>query len=703
LGLPVAGGLGLLAIFMVFVPPSSRSKLAVFFLVLAMAWHGWWVTRGWDIPGLSGHEFRQTQTAVTIRAIKEEGFRLDYPTPILGKPWSIPFEFPTYQGLAAFVSNRTGLGLIESGRWVSLTMFYLAVPAFVLLLRRGGFSPAAAVLGMIPILCAPVYLLYSRSLMIESTAWCASAWFLYLLVCYRAKRAPWLLAATLIVGAIAAVTKATTWAVFCLPWAFWFLRDAGQARKSGWRGMWPLIDEAVLVGLPLLAVGCGWVWLTDQIKQMNPIGGFLTSSNLREFNFGTWAQHWDPQVWKSLWAHWNRAVMPWWSFAASAVCVVFAPRGRRGLWALGVAVFFVAQFLFINLYAIHDYYFYANAWAVCLGAGAVVGALWDANRRWFAGAAPALALLGVVCSGQYLAYRGEYFNTQTVPRGASFGLADAIRELTRPEDVIVMQAPDWSAILAYFSERRMLMIPDSQMFLRPDAVRESIGLLSNENVPLVVFRGETRAHSDWVIQRIQDFGLALFPLFTWQDDAVVYARLSDYGRMRQYLEDHHFAGVVPHSLSYLPPLQEPQNLRETPGWEEIPNMDPRPHAGHLPYGVNFRYIDGKKALFFDPPTELYFEVPAGATEVELGFQVDPAAYEQKDFNGAYVIVQRLQEGHSPTLISEYILQRNGPKEMRRAVARFPALPKSTLVLRTLPGPANDSAYDWLVLNFVRFR
>lgn len=687
---------------MAFVPLSSRSKLAIVLLVLAVGWHAWWASRGWNIPGLTGHEFRQTQTAVTIRAIKEDGFRLDYPTPILGKPWSIPFEFPTYQALVALVSNSTGLGLIESGRWVSLIMFYLAVPAFVLLLRRAGFSPVAAVLGMMPVLFAPVYLLYSRSLMIESTALCASAWFLYLLTGYRAKRTPWLLAATLIVGALAAVTKATTWAVFCLPWAACFFADAWRARKGGRRAMMPLLDDVVLVGLPLLAVGLGWVWITDQIKGLNPIAEFLKSANLRDFNFGTWAQHWDPQVWKSLSHNWSVAVMPAWAIVVSAIALVFVPAGRRGLWALGFGVFFTAQFLFINLYAIHDYYFYANAWAACIAVGSVAAAIWDSNRHWLVRTAPALVLLVVVWVGQYHAYRREFFNIQTSPRGASFGLADAIKHLTQPDDVIVVQAPDWSSILPFFAERRMLMIPDSQMYLREEAVRQSIALLEDESVPLVIFRGETRAHSDWLVDRIKDFRLSFFPLFTWQNDAV-YARRADYPRMRAMLENIEFTDVVPQPMNGLPPLNPPVSIVNTPEWEGIPNMEPRPQAGYFPYGINFRYIEGKKALFFDPPTELHFEIPAGATRLEFGFQVAPEAFEQKDFDGAYVFAELKEDGRSPTILAERIISRKGPREMQQVVVRLPESRGSTVVLRTLAGPTNDSAYDWVVLNYARIR
>ena len=673
---------------------------ALVLLAALASWHGWWVTRGWNIPGLSGHEFRQTQTAVTIRAMTETGLRIDYPTPIMGKPWSIPFEFPTYQALAAALSHRTGLSVIESGRWVSLAMFYLAVPAFVLLLRRAGFSPVASVLGVAPLMFAPAYLLWSRSVMIESTALCASAWFLYFLFSYRVGKTPVLLAATLLAGAVAAVTKATTWAVFCLPWAMVFFADAWRARKVGWRGLLPLADDAFLVGLPLLTVGFGWVWISDGIKELNPIGGFLTSTNLRAFNFGTWEQHWDPGVWKALWTHWNNVAMPWWALLASGVAAIFAPARSRWLLAMALLTFFVGPFLFINLYAIHDYYFYASAWAACLGVGAVAAGLWDAEhprwRRWL----PALALTAAVCAAQHAAYRRDYYLVQISPRGESFGLADAIKLLTKPSDVIVMQSPDWSAIVPFWAERRMLMIPDSQMFLREHAVRESIALLRDESVPLVIFRGETRTHTEWILQRIRDFGLELFPLFSW-NDSVVYARRADYRRMRERLEEAHFSDVLIHGPAELPEPAPPTPIASN--GEDMPNMDPRPIAGSFPYGISYRYFDGRKALFVHPPTDVYFSIPEGATSVELAYQVDPAAYEQRDFDGIYVLLERRDGTEEPTRVHEELLTRDGPKGSRKFRLPLGRQARGTLVFRTFSGPLNNSAYDWVVLEQLRIQ
>src|SRR5258708_806650 len=64
--------------------------------------------------------FRQTQTAISVRAMLDGGPWLAYETPVLGQPWSIPFEFPTYQWLVALTELATHLPIDQAGRVVSV-------------------------------------------------------------------------------------------------------------------------------------------------------------------------------------------------------------------------------------------------------------------------------------------------------------------------------------------------------------------------------------------------------------------------------------------------------------------------------------------------------------------------------------------------------------------------------------------------------
>ena len=99
---------------------------------------------GWNNNNLPGVEFRQAQTAISAHFIQvENNFSPAYPTPVLGKPWSIPMEFPLYQWSVVVLSNATGLPLIQAARTISLLCLYLSLPAVWLLLRRLQWSRAA--------------------------------------------------------------------------------------------------------------------------------------------------------------------------------------------------------------------------------------------------------------------------------------------------------------------------------------------------------------------------------------------------------------------------------------------------------------------------------------------------------------------------------------------------------------------------------
>ena len=157
------------------LPTARPSRAEAWFLYALFAacvvFHVWGVRVGWTSKNLPGIEFRQAQTALSAYHIKKDNdFSLAYPTPVLGKPWSIPMEFPLYQWTVVIVSNTTGLGLTKSGRLVSIVCFYLCLPAVFLLLGRVGVAPARRWLVLALLLTCPLYVFYVRGFLIETMA-----------------------------------------------------------------------------------------------------------------------------------------------------------------------------------------------------------------------------------------------------------------------------------------------------------------------------------------------------------------------------------------------------------------------------------------------------------------------------------------------------------------------------------------------------
>ena len=153
-------------------PPSSReTRFALALFVACLVFHFWGVGVGWESKNLPGFEFRQTQTAISALFIKQENnFSLAYPTPVLGKPWSIPMEFPLYQWTVVVVGKLTGLGLTKAGRAVSIACFYLMLPAIFLLLARWRVPPGRRWLVLAVVVTCPLYIFYGRAFLIETMA-----------------------------------------------------------------------------------------------------------------------------------------------------------------------------------------------------------------------------------------------------------------------------------------------------------------------------------------------------------------------------------------------------------------------------------------------------------------------------------------------------------------------------------------------------
>ncbi|MDB6114549.1 MAG: hypothetical protein JWQ62_1494, partial [Lacunisphaera sp.] len=139
------------------------------------------VTYHWTMGFMAGHEFRQSQTAITTYYIDQQNnFSLLYETPILGKPWvSILLEVPIYEWSVVLLSRATGLPHVVAARTISAACFYLMLPALYLLLGRCRLPPSRRLLVLALVLCAPVYIFYSRAFLMDAMALMGGVWFLF--------------------------------------------------------------------------------------------------------------------------------------------------------------------------------------------------------------------------------------------------------------------------------------------------------------------------------------------------------------------------------------------------------------------------------------------------------------------------------------------------------------------------------------------
>jgi len=422
----------------------------------------WGVTVGWNNSILDRHAFRQTQTAISVEYIQQTGCTLRYETPVLGPPWSIPFEFPLYQCLVAEVSNRTHMRLEQAGRLVSVAFFYATLIPLFLLLRDLRFSKIHACATVALAAISPHYIFWSRTFMIESTALFFSV--AYLAFFSRATKAQsrsrvqfWTLGVlTAVCGAVAGMVKAPTVVPFLLA-ACSVL--AWTAYKL-WREKVPL-GPTVLLSLFSVAVPLGaavwWTHFADRVKSQNALGQYFTSAAIRTWTFGTMTHRLEARFYRPHVMFQNVVGnilgSPMILLLALAM-VIIVSRRRIGLFVACLALYVSAIEIFFNVYQVHDYYGYADGLFLIVAIGAaVVGSIEAGGRKSWVGVC-LFVLVVYACASHFLS---SYYPVQKTNFPGRPHAAEIVASETAPSDVILIFGLDWSPELPYQAHRRAIM------------------------------------------------------------------------------------------------------------------------------------------------------------------------------------------------------------------------------------------------------
>jgi hypothetical protein len=441
-------------------PASDRLARAVFFSCLA--YFVYVAQLGWHGSLVEDQGFRQTQTAITAHYMVGQRPKLAYETPVLGPPWSIPFEFPLYQWMVAGLVTVLGTPLEQTGRAVSVAFFLLTLVPAGSVLRALGLARPERQITLSLLLVSPFYAYWSRAFLIESTALFFATAYLALAIGYlqtpRAGRA----VLTALAGGLAALVKVTTFAPFLLAVGACGVGMVASDCRRGrvpWRlGRWAahlLLHVAVPV-----ALAAWWTHFADARKEQNRVARHQTSHALRAWNFGTWEERRDAGEWGLILSRCGLLVGHPGCLAVAGAGLLAGGRRRpvAGALLLGAA----GPLIFMNLHARHEYYTYANGLFVVAAAGIALAGL---RERGGAGRRLAGVGFAVTFAACVSCYHQVYYPKQTA-RSTGRWLSEvtrAVRESTRRGEVIVVVGFDWSSEVPYFSQRRALMIPDWQL------------------------------------------------------------------------------------------------------------------------------------------------------------------------------------------------------------------------------------------------
>lgn len=668
---------------------------------------------GWSHGLLPGQEFRQTQTAISSLFIqRESNFALSYPTPILGKPWSAPMEFPLYQWAVVGVSNATKLPLAPSARVVSLACFYLIFPALLLLLRRLGVSPMHRWIAVSAILLGPIYVFYSRAFMIESMALMAAVWFLAAFVETMAtQKVRWMFVAT-VGGVIASTVKITTFvpyvaaaalaAVFYL-WQSW--PKPGDP-SAAWRPVRRVVVRAVGCVLPAAIAGWTWVKYSDYVKQQNVSADFLVSTALKGYNFGPWSMRFSSEYWQGITGHWAEGLAPLVVIFASLVVALIWGRAYRWLIVGCLALFLGVQLIFAQLYLIHIYYFYANGILLLLALGLTLAAVFHvlAPYRW-ARHLPWVALAAFSVT-QYHAYRDRYLALQQLDTPGGGEHTKLLQEITAPDDVIVVVGDDWSSIIPYYAGRRALMIP---VWREENAayLDKAFAALRGSRVGAIIISKTSRSASRILDEAEHLLQILPRPTFTFRDDLVFYFHQD---LQAQVAEKMHGPTAATYATLKVNPAIAEKSTRYT--WKEITVAalaDQSPFAAMTPMPEVLRTpldkpmsttVDNMRRLNAHAPSELVFPLTPGPHSLSAHYGMAEESYTATNgtaTDGVDFLVLLRQPNRADRAIGEYSLVPHTRPEDRGThslTLKFDAPPGAQLILQTTPGPNSNTSFDW---------
>lgn len=280
------------------------------------------------------HGFRQNQNALSVRYMVENSISIINPLPVFGINSYVPFEFPFLQILSSILQNMK-LSELLSLRPVAWVIYILFV-YFAYLTINNLENKVFADIFVIYMVFHPLLYKYSNSYMIEFTPHLFGILSIYLLIKGRDVY-------SIIFLSFCLIAKVTSGVLYLI---YWFLLKI-FVLDDNYKSSFLKLSYALI---PTLI----WNLYIDSIKNSNVLTVWLTSSNLRTWNFGTLSQYTDINVYRKIFAYLSTLILSSdLKYLGLLLIFIILIIRKESIFV------FVLPFIFINLYYVHDYYFLA--------------------------------------------------------------------------------------------------------------------------------------------------------------------------------------------------------------------------------------------------------------------------------------------------------------------------------------------------------
>jgi hypothetical protein len=448
--------------------------------------NAFFITRGLNNTIYDNYDFRQAQTAITIDYFISDGITINYITPVLGEPWSIPMEFPLYQYVTASFSKITNFSIDTSGRIISIVFFYIALLYCYLIVKTIIKDKILALLPISLLLLNPVYLFWSRTIMIESTALALSLSYLYYVMLFMETKKRW--AIVILIGGLAFMVKITTALLFMPLIAMVIIfKWYHNSSRFKFKALSKYFLWGVLTCLIPLILGLLWSNYADGIRSENPIANsFLTIKKLENWNFGTMQQKFDINVWSLIFKRILDVKIIVINIFFLALVLMKKP---KSIWLYLILIFsfLLGPLIFTNLYFVHRYYIYAS-YLFLIGSFAFVAIhLFQLNKWYYSSLAIVFMVLNLMY--QYKTYQYRYYYDQITNNFPTKGIVEKVRNNISENGKFIIIGNDWNSDISYYSHRKSVSILNYM-----EDVNNELTLLTlekNQNIEGIVIKGDS--------------------------------------------------------------------------------------------------------------------------------------------------------------------------------------------------------------------
>ena len=399
--------------------------------------------------------FRESQTAISAEYLVREpaGGMLAYQLPVLGAPWRVPYEFPLFQQLTAWIA-QLGISITQAGRLLNMVCFILCVLVMARLWKKWGLSGSVRLIAIALLIASPIYCIYATAHMIESLAllfallhvW--TAWKFAGSLHWR-----WLVLA-LISGIMAALEKITTWMPAGALVAILGLMEFKQAyAKDGIGRKWRSWFGLLLVSAGCLIAGVLWSEWCAGIREHNPMND---EASLPSWIFGTLEQRLTLKNWIYVMGKHSLLLFGPLGLLVPVLLAVALWKGARNstrsFLILSLLGYIIHTVVFFRLHLRHDYYvFGAGIFLISAVVFALISLQESKPSVWIRWCPVALALSMAVGSLVYMTVKRSYHDLAT---------EEAIKTLRSIKEpgALLMFGFDWNPRVPFAVGRKALMV-----------------------------------------------------------------------------------------------------------------------------------------------------------------------------------------------------------------------------------------------------